>query len=341
MKVEPDVVFGEATLFHELLTIEFCKEADILYLHPTSCRYPNNRFSFYLFDTLKPYSNEKCRWSESELEEALDKIVNRKAAPDYMKKHLGVDALKYKLRKLKGLSYSFVTSGIIGEIYNTPPLVQKLYAETRRKLDLRKYRELSTKSFDSYGVENTIVYPLQMQPEANIDVWGYPHNCQSDIIASVANRLGEGWNILIKPNPKSKYEIDNDLLRVVEKNSNVVALSHDVAMNDLFSRFDYFYTVTGTINHECLLSGKFCFSEKSEVNKLFAKSLNCFPSLSSLDNCSSEYIENPIKILKYLVSTSFPGLIGDEIHSPQVYTNDNLESVASAFRCVIKLIGES
>ena len=46
-KIKPDLVFGESTLFHELLVINACKSRGILYLHPSSCRYPTNRFSFY------------------------------------------------------------------------------------------------------------------------------------------------------------------------------------------------------------------------------------------------------------------------------------------------------
>ena len=43
-----------------LLTIKICKEKNILFLHPTSCRYPSGRFSFYKYDTVQPYlgSNE-------------------------------------------------------------------------------------------------------------------------------------------------------------------------------------------------------------------------------------------------------------------------------------------
>ena len=58
-KINPDFVFGESTLFHELITIELCKQKDILFLHPSSCRYPTNRFSFYLNDTVFPYLGSK------------------------------------------------------------------------------------------------------------------------------------------------------------------------------------------------------------------------------------------------------------------------------------------
>ena len=55
-EIKPNIVYGESTAFHELLTILNCKRKDILYLNPSSCRYPKGRFSFYKYDTLTPYS---------------------------------------------------------------------------------------------------------------------------------------------------------------------------------------------------------------------------------------------------------------------------------------------
>lgn len=39
----PDLVIGESTAFHELLIIDACKKLDILFLHPSTCRYPTGR----------------------------------------------------------------------------------------------------------------------------------------------------------------------------------------------------------------------------------------------------------------------------------------------------------
>ena len=44
-EINPNIVYGESTAFHELLTILNCKRKDILYLNPSSCRYPKGRFS--------------------------------------------------------------------------------------------------------------------------------------------------------------------------------------------------------------------------------------------------------------------------------------------------------
>ena len=84
--VKPDVVFGESTLFHELITIKICRERDIMFLHPTSCRYPKNRFSFYKYDTVEPFSGSNETISQNQANYIIDSIANRTVKPNYMKK---------------------------------------------------------------------------------------------------------------------------------------------------------------------------------------------------------------------------------------------------------------
>ncbi len=64
--LQPDVIFGEATAFHELLTIKNAKELNILFLNPTTSRYPTGRFSFYKYDTLEPFSGSGELFNEKE-----------------------------------------------------------------------------------------------------------------------------------------------------------------------------------------------------------------------------------------------------------------------------------
>ena len=58
-ELKPDFVFGESTAFHELLVIYNCKKLNILYLNPSTSRFPVGRFSFYKYNTLEPYRGSK------------------------------------------------------------------------------------------------------------------------------------------------------------------------------------------------------------------------------------------------------------------------------------------
>ena len=49
--IKPDLVVGESTLFHELITIFLCKKMNIPFVHPTGARYPSGRFQLFKDDT--------------------------------------------------------------------------------------------------------------------------------------------------------------------------------------------------------------------------------------------------------------------------------------------------
>ncbi|MFA0467376.1 hypothetical protein [Vibrio breoganii] len=337
MLVKPDIVFGESTLFHELLTIEVCKKKNILYLHPSTCRYPTNRFSFYQFDSLVPYGGSNEIWNDKVIEKVIKSIINRNSSPDYMKKEQSIGKLSFYMRRMKGLFGSLISSNFLGEVYNTPTVSSKFRIEQDTKKNRNAYERIAIRNIDSFKKGNTIIFPLQMQPESNLDVWGAPFNVQSDIISQIADSLGEKWSILIKPNPKSKYEISQALLDEIDAHPHVHALCHDISMDVLFEKFDCFFSVTGTINIECILAGKYCFSPKLPVNTMFTPELNCFPSLNAMNALRTDRDKmSPYALINYLVSSSFSGMIGDQIHAPQVFSDSNIYNVVNAFKEIIR-----
>jgi hypothetical protein len=111
--IKPSFVFGESTAFHELLTIKICKEKNILFLHPTSCRYPSGRFSFYLYDTVHPHSGSDVQLSVTESTNIIDAVVNRTSKPDYMKK------VSFSKRKILKDKAKILKGYLTGEKYNT------------------------------------------------------------------------------------------------------------------------------------------------------------------------------------------------------------------------------
>ena len=334
-QVLPNIVFGEATLFHELLTIESCKKNDILYLTPSTCRYPNGRFSFYKYDTQIPYLGSGECWSDEQVSIEIEQVITRQKQPDYMKKPSRLKIVGFLARRLKGLVYSYISSNLFGEIYNTPLLKQKKSIELLRKSAYEKYESLATSSIDKFSPKNTLIFPLQMQPESNIDVWGAPYNNQSELIVRLSKELGKGWNILIKPNPKSKYEISSTLLDVIKACDNVHALKHVTDMKQIFNQFKYFFSVTGTINHESIFAGKTCFSPRLPITNIFTPKRASIPTEYLITSNEEVYASAPNELMRYLIGTSYVGLIGDNIHTPHVFDKENLQLVVSAFKDVL------
>lgn len=334
-KVSPSFVFGESTLFHELITIKCCLEQNLKYLNPSTCRYPNSRFTFYMYDTQKPYLGSHETWSEKKIKKKIKEIKERKTPPDYMKNKVNSEQISFIFRRLKSLFESYISSEVIGEIYNTPKISMKCAIEMKRYNNYRIYRKVALDSFDAFKEKNTLVFPLQMQPESNIDVWGFPYNNQSATLETLVKNLGPNWNILIKPNPKSKYEISDHLLKVLSAHKNIYALKNKIKMDDLFHKFKYFFSTTGTINHEAILSGKTCYSCILPITKKFAPNLAKFPNKNLATQNDTSQVSAPYDLMKYLVWSSYPGQISDGVYSPEVFEERNLAAVFTAFLMVI------
>lgn len=253
-KVNPDIVFGESTAFHELLLIEICKQKEIPYLHPSSCRYPIGRFSFYKYDTLKPYGGSDEILEDEKALEVIHRIICRKVIPDYMrKKKISFSARYSRLRELLKLSFAYYT----GERYDTPSPSIKYKIEKSRKRNIDRWDLIAGRSEVLMEERKfKILYPLQMQPEASLDVWGRKHNDQLKVIESILAATDRNVIVVVKPNPKSKYELTEKLIDFLESNERVVMIPHKKTMGEVFPGIDLVITVTGTIAMECIWSDK-------------------------------------------------------------------------------------
>lgn len=334
-RLRPDIVIGESTAFHELLTINICRTLDILYLNPSTCRYPIGRFSFYQYDTLTPFGGSNQILSKEEGYNIIDNIINRNVKPDYMKtvSFSRINSISDKLK--------MITSYYSGESYNTPSPWIKFTKERKKKKHIKLWDKLAISSIDKNKF--SVLYPLQMQPEANIDVWGRPYRDQFKTIQKLYKQLKEGETLYVKPNPKSKYELSEKLINFIKNNAGIVALRHDVSMNSIFADIDLFVTVTGTIAIECIFANKPVVTLVKTLNN---KAANCiylkdlkllqeqilkvrnhdFPSISK---------EEKFDFLNLLNSTSYKGIISDSRSDINCVSSNNIIKTLKAFNSVM------
>lgn len=334
-RLRPDIVFGESTAFHELLAINICRTLDILYLNPSTCRYPVGRFSFYQYDTLTPFGGSNQILGKEEGYSVTDNIINRNVKPDYMKT-VSFSKINSVSDKLK-----MITSYYSGESYNTPSPWIKFTKERKKRKHIKLWDKLAISSIDKNKF--SVLYPLQMQPEANIDVWGRPYRDQLKTIQKLYEQLNEGEILYVKPNPKSKYELSEKLINFIKNNPGIVALRHDVSMNAIFADIDLFVTVTGTIAIECIFANKPVVTLVKTLNN---KAANCiylkdlkllqeqilkvrnhdFPSISK---------EEKLDFLNLLNASSFKGVVSDPYSSTYSVSENNISDVVNALNNIL------
>lgn len=338
IKLQPKVVFGEATAFHELMTIKICKELDILYLNPCTSRYPVGRFSFYLYDTLEPFNGSNSVFPKEDVVEIIDSIVHKKVTPDYMKvkKKSKLEVLQNKLK--------IITAYYKGETYNTPSPIIKYCLGKELKNKINKWKEISTSIIDNKSF--SVLYPMQMQPEANIDVWGRKHRDQLQTIKKIQKNLESNEVLYVKLNPKCKYELSNELIDFVNSHVNVLGLDIHSKMEEVLPKIDLVLTVTGTIAIECILMNKPVLTLIETINNT---NKNCLyiDSIDELKNVIPQ-VKNgifpiltqndKIQFINLLTKTSYKGIISDLFSDMNCISKENVDRLS---KCFVMIINEN
>lgn len=344
-RLRPDLVMGESTLFHEMMCIRQCRRLSIPYLQATSCRYPTGRISFYLYDTTRTFGGSADELQYGQAREIVTRIANRQLKPDYMHKAVGrLEVLRHKLQRLF-CSAEVLWGWLRGERFNTPSPVRKWSLQQQLRERRKAWEVLASKKALPSG-QFVVCYPMQMQPEANIDVWGNRYRNQTRLIKDLAGQLPADVILAIKPNPKSKYELAPELVDFVASNDRVVAISHRCTMDEIFSSVDLFVTVMGTIGMECIVSAKPVailgpllktkMTEDSFVDDVAGvcrkiAEMKAGTHASCAESARVEYIQT-------LHEASYVGATGDPTLNPKVLSQSNVLALSQALSHVFELL---
>lgn len=339
-ELAPDVVIGEPTLFHELLTIGICRNRAIPYLHPTMNRYPSGRFMILESDSQNPISGSGEVWDDTTLDALASAVVSGKSLPSYMRVPLGMEKHIYRIRRLQD-QLRTIFGRWQGERYNTPSIARKLALGRDLKTNLVFWKNLERPPDPDATV---ILYPLQMQPEANIDVWGRPFSDQVKFIERILSALPPNGQVAVKANPKSKYEVSSDLIALARCDARVVLLPLDWRMPRAYELATGAITVSGTVGYEAIFNRGRCISLRHPIIK------NLFPSchaetpeiaverLLSDPLAGQGSLEATKRLLRTLVSCSFKGTINEPTYDPDCVSDENITLVYNAFTKVLSAI---
>ena len=333
----PDVVIGEASLFHELIVAKLCKDRGLPYIHPFSARYPAGRFFALLHDTQDLAAESGDVLSESDAARAAEEIGSRSTVPFYMLRPSRLPGLMKQLRLLRD-RVRLLGGWIMGERYNTPSPWRRLRLTRQLARSLARWDALARMPSDP---ERTILYPLQMQPEANIDVLGRGLNDQLALIEQILRAAPPGVVVAVKGNPKAKYEVSEGLLRLAESSERLVLLPRTTTMEGAQRQSKGSITVTGTVGFEAIFGGARCFSL---AHPLITTE---FPSFAARH--VSEAVERILRepemgrgntalgsrLMQRFISQSFPGLVSDPTSHPEVMHPQNLREVGRALGHIV------
>jgi hypothetical protein len=341
----PDVVFGESTQFHELITVAMCRRRGIEFLHPAATRIPHGRISFLRGDTTDTFAGSGEQLNESAAHQLVQAVANRRYSAFTNASHASQaePALQRRLRAA-GDSLTILAAWLHGERFVTPSPWRKFRLEWLRRRALKRVDTLAG-AMPAVPTGRYVLYPMQMQPETNIDVWGAPHHDQAAIIAKAAASLeGSGRLLVVKLNPTAKYELLEPGLFDSLAQSNVRVAPRSCPMAPLFAGAEALLTVTGSVLYESIFSGKPVFVlGRHALSRLpgvlaleqpgdLGRAMNAGPprAASSAD---------AVHVVQQVVECSYEGTWFDPLTMRQFDTADNLDRLAQAFEAVVRRIG--
>jgi hypothetical protein len=274
---------------------------------------------------------------ETEASAIAENIAAGREVPFYMRVP---DRKEKLLNQVKWtLSRSKVWWGRVrGERYNTPSLWRKTSLELQLRKSIARWRSLER--IPARAVR-ALLYPMQLQPEANIDVWGQPYSDQVEIIRDLLAAVPQDVEIAVKANPKMKYEVSDEFLRLVESSPRLCLLPISMTMPRSLANVTGAITVTGTIGLEAVFGKGRCLSLRhpiieSEFPQFHAASPTAAAKLLLADPAAGiGNVELGVKLLRRFVAQSFPGLVSEPLLLPACMDRANVNAVAHALETLL------
>lgn len=329
---KPDLVIGESTLFHELITIGLCRAAGVMFVQPMGTRYPRGRFSLLSYDTQVPAIESGDSWTDEQARDLAQRIASGTEVPAYMRVPGRAEKARRKARW--ALSRGRIWwARLMGERYNTPSIA--------RKYALKQVVERNTARWTAMqqapkNAAKTVLYPMQLQPESNIDVWGRPHSDQVELIRDLLSAAPHEYQVAVKANPKAKYELSDELLDLAERDKRVCLLPFKMGMPEALARCVGAVTVTGTVGFEAICGkGRAISLRHPIIENEFPDFYAGSPALAverliNEPNAGVGDVELGARLIKRLVNQTFVGRVADPFSAPECIDPKNIAAVSGA-----------
>jgi hypothetical protein len=334
----PTLAIGEPTLFHELLALDLCARAGIPYAHPVGERYPPDRFAIFEGASQRPMVMSGDGIDAGVALDLARRIADGREMPIYMVKGGRLDVLRNRLRW--AVTRGRVIAGRwLGERYNTPSLRRKLAMRRSIRVNLKHWR--AAESLPP-APERTILYPLQMQPENTIDVWGRPDWDQVEIVKRMLAATPADVHIAVKSNPKPYHEMSSALLDLCVGHSRVHLLPLDMGIGAALGLAAGAVTVTGTVGYEAVCGRGRCLSTSHPILD------DHFPAFTapSIESATLRLLEDPAagrgspeqgaRLMALLAARSFAGIVSDPVSDPRCMAADNIARIAASLSHAIE-----
>lgn len=336
-KVQPDFILGELGNFFTHIGCLLAQKKGIIFFDIETARYPTGSLGFFIYDEWKP--KKVFDVTDQEVDVFLESFLYKKIVPDYMRFVGEKKPIKNRMINL-GHKFKILKGWLRGEKYCTQNPLKNIFRKNKIKNKIKKIDHNSVGlDFIKNNEKKILLYPMQMQPEFNIEVWGRPYSDQNSIIMHLIKKLPTDWVLCIKPNPKSYFEVCKLDVDSILLNENAYFVNSRITMKEIDDYIDLVVTVTGTVQIERLLNkkpvyilGGTPFKDFSAINKKIE-----YLNAKDFMNLYEPSEDDRKAVAKFLLEHSLPGIISEPINNPEIMNDYNVAKVCAAVSKVIQV----
>jgi hypothetical protein len=343
-----EIVLGEPSALHDLITDVVCQASGRLYTAPFDMRLPVNRFQFWLGtlerDLIVTGARSPLEVSPAALrmaEETIAAVTVERKRPGYWYKSNKVPrlSLRFAVKLAQGVYRAIVRSRTDGNSYSLAGVLFKLryhmipfnYLSTR--LRWRRVFE------EPVPGERFVLYALAKQPE-QVDVEGAHFANQTEFIRSVARELPLDVRLYVKEHRNSLGDRSPSEFAKFKEIPGVRLIDPFVDVHDLIRDAELVVTISGTTTLEAALYGKHALLASDLFTANFSTCERIFhPSeigTKLRGPRPAHQPEHDVRYLAYLLENSFEGTICDPVSAPECLQPDNVRNVARAIERLVE-----
>jgi hypothetical protein len=139
------------------------------------------------------------------------------------------------------------------------PFEYSLYNDLIKPFRYHRIRKRHDDRFirpDRLGDVPFAFYPLHLEPEMSVLVWGRPYLNQVELIRTIAMSLPFSWKLVVKEHPKNPFYRKSGYYRKLAEIPNVLFVDHDVSTRELILASRLVVTLCGFVGFEALCLGR-------------------------------------------------------------------------------------
>lgn len=342
------IVFGETTKADEILSSLICSVLGKKFLNPSTLRIPSERFVFFHGHMQTQYEMFASEMDISkylkDAEIIRDQVTKGGKKPNYWYRNRTVP-------KVNGLFIKKIANKLI-ECFveaksdaSVKSLSYHLMQEKKFLKPLNYCLVNNMKIFDDpQKGEKYILYPLQKQPEASINVFCEKYINQFELVSRISRSLPQNVMLYVKEHANSLGDRSVFELMKIKQLPGVRLINPLANIHDLIKGSKLVVTPTGTAAFEAGIFG----IPSITFTKMFFNQLTKVAYLDSVDKLL-EYIKSmpenkddydfgayDQKIIATMLANSFEGDVSDPVSNPNCMSKENIDQVSKGFLRIIE-----